>query len=156
MRKLFGLFIGILLVGSCSSIDCPVENLVLAHYKFYDAAGDSLILYDSLSVMITKKDGVKDTVLYKMTEKSSFLLPLSYSLPEDELVLDFWNGREHMYDTLWVKKENIPHFESIDCNAKFFHRLTNVRCTIHSIDSVVIKNSNVDFNNATVHFYVYL
>ena len=156
MRKLFGLFIGILLLGSCSSIDCPVENLVLAHYKFYDAAGDSLILYDSLSVMITKKDGVKDTVLNKMTEKSSFLLPLSYSQPEDELVLDFWNGKDHMYDTLWVKKENIPHFESIDCNAKFFHRLTNVRCTIHSIDSVVIKNSNVDFNNATVHFYVYL
>ncbi len=156
MRKLFGLFIGILLLGSCSSIDCPVENLVLAHYKFYDAAGDSLILYDSLSVMITKKDGVKDTVLNKMTEKSSFLLPLSYSQPEDELVLDFWNGKDHMYDTLWVKKENIPHFESIDCNAKFFHRLTNVRSTIHSIDSVVIKNSNVDFNNATVHFYVYL
>lgn len=156
MRKLFSLFIGILLLGSCSSIDCPVENLVLAHYKFYDAAGDSLILYDSLSVMITKKDGVKDTVLNKMTEKSSFLLPLSYSQPEDELVLDFWNGKDHMYDTLWVKKENIPHFESIDCNAKFFHRLTNVRCTIHSIDSVVIKNSNVDFNNATVHFYVYL
>ena len=127
MRKLFGLFIGILLLGSCSSIDCPVENLVLAHYKFYDAAGDSLILYDSLSVMITKKDGVKDTVLNKMTEKSSFLLPLSYSQPEDELVLDFWNGKDHMYDTLWVKKENIPHFESIDCNAKFFHRLTNVR-----------------------------
>ena len=145
MRKLFGLFIGILLLGSCSSIDCPVENLVLAHYKFYDAAGDSLILYDSLSVMITKKDGVKDTVLNKMTEKSSFLLPLSYSQPEDELVLDFWNGKDHMYDTLWVKKENIPHFESIDCNAKFFHRLTNVRCTIHCIDSVVIKNSNVDF-----------
>ena len=156
MRKLFGLFIGILLIGSCSSIDCPVENLVLAHYKFYDAAGDSLILYDSLSVMTTRKDGTKDTLLYKMTERSSFLLPLSYSQPEDELVLDFWNGKDHMYDTLWVDKENIPHFESIDCNAKFFHRLTKVRCTIHNIDSVVIKNSNVDFNNATVHFYVYI
>lgn len=155
MRKLLGLFIGILLVGSCSSIDCPVENLVLAHYKFYDAEGDSLILYDSLSVTSKAKDGSEALLLNKMTEKASFLLPLSYSLSEDILVLDFWDGMDHLYDTLWVKKDNIPHFESIDCNAKFFHRLTGVRCTTHNIDSVVIKNSYVDFNNATVHFYVY-
>ena len=133
MRKLFGLFIGILLVGSCSSIDCPVENLVLAHYKFYDSFGDSLIIVDTLTVTTRRNDNSNDTLLYDMTEKSSFYMPMSYFHPED-----------------------IPHFESIDCNAKYFHRLTSVRNTTHYIDSVVIKNSYVDFNNATVHIYVYM
>ena len=69
--------------------------------------------------------------------------------------MDLWDGKVHVYDTLWVKKEDIPHFESIDCNAKYFHRLTSVRNTTNSIDSVVIKNDYVDFNNTTVHVYVY-
>ena len=155
MRKLFGLFIGILLVGSCTSIDCPVENLVLAHYKFYASTGDSIICMDTLSVITRRMDNTNDTILYKLTEKSSFLLPVSYSHPEDILVLDLWDGKVHVYDTLWVKKEDIPHFESIDCNAKYFHRLTSVRNTTNSIDSVVIKNDYVDFNNTTVHVYVY-
>jgi hypothetical protein len=110
---------------------------------------------DTLSVIIRRMDNTNDTILYKMTEKSSFLLPVSYSHPEDILVLDLWDGKVHVYDTLWVKKEDIPHFESIDCNAKYFHRLTSVRNTTHSIDSVVIKNDYVDFNNTTVHVYVY-
>jgi hypothetical protein len=110
---------------------------------------------DTLSVIIRRMDNTNDTILYKMTEKSSFLLPVSYSHPEDILVLDLWDGKVHVYDTLWVKKEVIPHFESIDCNAKYFHRLTSVRNTTNSIDSVVIKNDYVDFNNTTVHVYVY-
>ena len=133
MRKLFGLFIGILLVGSCASIDCPVENLVLAHYKFYDSFGDSLIIVDTLTVTTRRSDNSNETLLNDMTEKSSFLVPMSYFHPEDILALDFRYGKVHFYDTLWVKKEDIPHFESIDCNAKYFHRLTSVRNTTHYI-----------------------
>ena len=159
MRKVFGLLavmlIGILLLGACSSIDCPSENLVLAHYRFHSANGDSLVLRDSVSVISWAKDGEEITVLNKTTDRASFYLPVSYSHPEDLLVFDFTDGKVHTYDTVWVKKEDIPHFESVDCNAKFFHRLTSVRNTTHYIDSVVIKNPYVDFNNATVHFYVY-
>ena len=104
MRKLFGLFIGILLVGSCSSIDCPVENLVLAHYKFYDSFGDSLIIVDTLTVTTRRNDNSNDTLLYDMTEKSSFLVPMSYFHPEDILALDVRYGEVHFYDTLCVKK----------------------------------------------------
>jgi hypothetical protein len=111
---------------------------------------------DTLTVTTRRNDNSNDTLLYDMTEKSSFYMPMSYFHPEDILALDFRYGKEHFYDTLWVKKEDIPHFESIDCNAKYFHRLTSVRNTTHYIDSVVIKNSYVDFNNATVHIYVYM
>ena len=158
MRKLFGLlvglFFGLLLIGSCSSIDCPSANLVLTHYSFHEAGGDSLLLGDTLSVIANRQDG-KDTVLNQVSGKASFYLPVSYSHPEDFLVFSFSDGKRHVYDTVWVKKEDVPHFESVDCTAKFFHRLTDVRYTTHALDSIVIKNSYVDFDNATVHFYVY-
>jgi hypothetical protein len=56
---------------------------------------------------------------------------------------------------VWVKKEDFPHFESVDCNASFFHRLTDVRHTRHYIDSIVISNPSVDYDQKTEHFRLY-
>jgi len=61
----------------------------------------------------------------------------------------------HEVDTVWVKKDDHPHFESVDCNATFFHTLTGVRCTHNYIDTIVIKDPSVTFNDETIHFYLY-
>ena len=142
------------LFTSCSSIDCPVNSLVLTQYQFTNSDGLALSLLDTLTVSTARKDG-SDTLFNKGTNISKFYLPISYSHPEDELVLHFDGDSLHLTDTLWVKKDDIPHFESVDCNASFFHRLTDVRCTHNLLDSVVIINPSVTNDETVVHVHIY-
>lgn len=154
MKKWLALIAVVLLV-SCSSIDCPVDNVVATRYRFHNTAGDSLILKDTLSVTSKRKDGTDTLLLNKLVDKASFSMYISYSHPEDVLVFQFKKGSSIVTDTVWVKKDDYPHFESVDCNAAFFHTLTAVRNTTNVLDSVVIKNPSVNYDNTTVHFYIY-
>ena len=77
---------------------------------------------------------------------------------KDVLVFSFDNDNNnnlHVTDTVWIKKEDYPHFESVDCSAAFFHIITDVRYTRNYIDSIVIKNPSVTYDSKTVHFYFY-
>lgn len=154
MRKLLA-FLSVVLIVSCSSVDCPVYNMVATNYRCYNSNGDSLKLTDTLSVYTKRKDGTDTLILNKFVGRATFSLPVSYSHPEDKLVFSFSNGKTVTTDTVWVKKDDIPHFESIDCNAKFFHTLTGVRSTTNKLDSVVIKNTSVNYDATTIHFYLY-
>ena len=151
---------------SCSTIDCPVNSIVETIWKVYDSKGQEMKLTDTLTVTTVRRDGVKDTVLdgrkstvlNKLTEKSTFNLPVSYSHPEDTFVFHFDNNANnnlHVTDTVLIKKEDYPHFESVDCNAIFFHMLTDIRYTRNYIDSIVIKNSSVTYDYETVHLHIY-
>lgn len=59
-------------------------------------------------------------------------------------------------DTLWVSKENLPHFESVDCNPVMFHTINGVRFTQHAIDDIQVNNNKVTYNDAKAHFLIYL
>ena len=162
--KRLPLFILTLLMVACSSIDCPVQNTVSSHFFLYKSDGTALELNDTLTISTKKSDG-KDTVLFnrgigirdfKLGMKD-FQIPISYSHPEDIQVFTFSNANNDLFvvDTVWVKKEDIPHFESVDCNAAFFHRLTDVRYTHNYIDSIVINNPSVDYDQTAEHFRIY-
>lgn len=154
-----------LLLTACSSIDCPVNSIVEMIWKVYDTTGDELKLSDTLTVTTVRKDGQEitvldgrnDTVLNKLAEKSMFNLPISYSHPEDVFVFHFDNTKDslHVTDTVWIKKDDYAHFESVDCNSIFFHTITDIRYTQNYIDSIVIKNPSVTYDYTTVHFYLY-
>ena len=146
--------LSLLVMSSCSSIDCPVQNVVSVQYEIRDKAGEALSITDSLSVISERKDG-QYVSLNRLIGKSAFSLPISYSHPEDVLFFCFTDTAKTVIDTVWIKKDDIPHFESVDCSAAFFHRLTDVRHTHHYIDSLVIKNPSVDYDQTTVHFYLY-
>lgn len=154
MRRLLYL-IGLVVIVSCSSIDCPVNNTVHTRYCFYNTDGDSLVLMDTLTVTTVKKDGTDTLILNRLVGKASFSLPMSYSHPEDVLVFNLFDNDYSVYDTVWVKKDDIPHFESVDCKVAYFHQLTGVRYTTHFVDSIVIKNPSVDYDKQTIHFYIY-
>ena len=154
-------------ISSCSTIDCPVQNTVSVQYEIRDKAGAALSLKDSLSVIttsaegnnivleITTRDEKSTTILNRLTGKSSFSLPISYSHPEDILFFCFKDSVKTVIDTVWIKKDDIPHFESVDCAAAFFHELTCVRHTHNAIDSLVLINTSVNYDVQTVHFYLY-
>lgn len=162
-RYLYMLVVGVIsflfplssfLLTSCTSIDCSLNSLVLTQYQFTSSDGQVLTLLDSLTVSTTRKDG-KDTLFNKGSNISSFYLPISYSHPEDEFVFHFDGDSLHRADTLWIKKDDIPHFESVDCNASFFHKLTDIRCTHNLLDSVVIINPSVTNDDQVIHVYLY-
>jgi hypothetical protein len=109
-----------------------------------------------MTVISTRVNRTDTTLLNWCTGIKQFSLPIGYTNPEDTLYFVFLGGSFRAIDTVWIKKENIPHFESVDCNAAFFHELTAVRSTHHAIDSIVIKNPSVTYDPTTEHFHLYL
>ena len=158
----FYLFAFLLFFVGCSTIDCPVDSSVRTKYQIRDSYGQELTLTDTITIVSTRFDG-KDTSLIDPTlynkgvDISEFSIPISYTHPEDELVFHFDNGNidRHIVDTVWIKKEDYAHFESIDCNSAYFHNVTDVRYTRNYIDSLVINNPSVTYDSQTVHFYLY-
>lgn len=53
------------------------------------------------------------------------------------------------------QKGNYPHFESVDCGAAYFHKITEVKTTHNYIDSIVINNKEVNYDASKAHFYIY-
>lgn len=153
MRKWLFL-LGLVFVVSCTTIDCPVNNIVETRYRFYNTDGDSLVLADTLTITSVRKDG-SEVVLNRKVGSATIPVPISYSHPEDILVFNVYNSEYSIIDTVWVKKDDIPHFESVDCNASFFHKITGVRYTTNFIDSIVINDPSVDYDKTTIHFHIY-
>ena len=161
MRRLL-LFLIVVLITSCSTIDCPVQNKVALNFavKTYNSSGVEVAdtLKDTLYVWTVRQDGVDTLLLNRAVDVRSFSLPLSYSHPEDVLIfgVNAKDGSGATIDTVWIKKEDIPHFESVDCSAHFFHNLTAVRSTHLAIDTVMIKNPSVTYDpsadNIHIHF----
>jgi hypothetical protein len=147
-----------LLLGACSSIDCPVKNKVRAVYSIRRAttmAADTL--KDTLYVRSKRADGSDTLLLNGSSKVLQFSVQVSYNRPEDTLFFNFRNGAYNAVDTVWLKKDDMPHFESVDCNPTYFHRLTAVRSTNHAIDSITINNPTVTYDDSsTQHLYLYL
>lgn len=152
MRKMF-LFVVVVWLTACSTIDCPVENTVSVQYEIRDKAGKELAITDSLSIISTRQDG-DYIILNRLSNKSSFSIPISYAYPEDVLYFCFKNldNDSIVVDTVCIEKDDFPHFESVDCNASFFHEITDVHHTRHYIDSLVLLNKSVTYDQTTVHF----
>lgn len=89
------------------------------------------------------------------TRITGFSLPMSLSHPQDVFFVEVKGENSITYDTLTVSKEDLPHFESVDCGPSFFHTITAVECTDNAIDSVVINNPNVDYDTSKKHFRIY-
>ena len=160
MMKRFTYLFVVAMIAACSSIDCPVDAIVQTKYQIRNSDGTELKLIDTLTIVSARQNG-KDTSLIdptlynKGTNISEFSIPISYQHPEDILRFIFTNDSFRETDTVWIKKDDYPHFESVDCNTTFFHTLTNVRYTRNYIDSIVINNPSVTYDSKTVHFYLY-
>ena len=145
--------------SACSSIDCPVKNTVAVYYDVsqYDAAGELVAdtLTDTLWVWTQRADG-KDTLMNRFIDKSRFSLPISYQHPEDVLIFCIRDtSLTYTLDTVCLKKEDIPHFESVDCAAHYFHEITGVRCTHNGIDSLVLGTTSVTYDDAVTNLRIF-
>ena len=137
------------LLTSCSSIECPLETTVETRYAVPDT------LKDTLWVWTPRADGQDTLLLNRGVNLTQFALPLSYQHPEDTLIFYIADTLHHWtIDTVYLKKDDYPHFESVDCNTQFFHRLTAVRSTGHAIDSITIVNPSVTYDQTATHINI--
>ncbi len=139
-------------LGACDQADCPLDNSVTYTCNFY-SAGEQIQLNDVLTVTALGTDSV---LVNRMQSASGITLPMSYWNAADTLVLTIQGDAYEMKDTLWVKKTNIPRFESPDCPTKMFHLITEVSSTHTFIDSLSIIEPNVnyaDVENIQIHFH---
>ena len=138
---------------ACSTIDCPLNSAVATYYKL---SGDVTKLNDTLTISTQRNNGNDTVILNRATAVDSFSLPMSYAAAQDVFYFEVKRvGGTTTIDTVNIAKENHPHFESIDCNPAVFHKIINVSCTHHAIDSIVIKKANVDYDYTKAHFYIY-
>jgi hypothetical protein len=81
---------------------------------------------------------------------------MSHTLPEDSIFTSLKNKAGQTWlDTICIKKENYPHFESVDCKAVYFHYINEVTTTHHGIDSISIQNREVNYDSSE-HLFLYL
>lgn len=142
---------------SCSSIDCPVQNRVYTTYGLLKSDGTTDTLkVDTLSITTKRADDTDTLLLNRAVGITNFELNISYTQPEDVFYFTLLDTLGNTYrDTICVQKENYPHFESVDCQAAYFHHLMDVRSTHHAIDSIVINYPTVNYDETHEHFHVY-
>ena len=160
MRKIVVVILLLAAMAGCTSIDCPVQNLVYTNYMLMkpDGTADTLGV-DTMWIWSQRADGT-DTLLVSSlcgSSATSFSLPISYTQPEDVICTMVADTTGTIWlDTIRILKENYPHFESVDCQAAYFHKITAVSNTRRIIDSVVINKPDVNYDATTEHFYLYL
>ncbi len=138
----------LMLLAACSSIDCPLNNAVYCNYKLQ---GRVTTLDDTLTIY-SARNTMGDTILInQQVNTDSFSLPMSYGNKEDVLVFQCNQVR----DTVWISKEDRPHFESVDCGVNYFHTLNQVVFTRNAIDSITINHKEVTYDATPKHFFIY-
>ena len=143
-------------MAACSSVDCPVQNTVYTVYGLYKPDGERDTLSDTLTIATTRRDGTDSVLLNRSVNTTQFDLPISYTDAEDTLFFTISDTLMNTtIDTVYVTKENYPHFESVDCNISFFHYITAVRHTSHAIDSIVLIYPDVNYDTSRKHFNIY-
>jgi len=149
--RLCVLFLAMLL-GACSSIDCPLYHSVSTKYKI--SAGDTL-LRGALSVITTISDGGDSVLLNQLAGVDSFSLPVSHTRESDRLLFLVLEDDNTAYiDTVIVDKDNIEHFESVDCNPAYFHVIRDVHYTRNAINSITIEHQEVSYDTQNTHLRV--
>lgn len=134
-------------VASCTSIECAVQNKVETKYAVPDT------LNDTLTIRSRRANGTDTLLLNRKARPTSFALPISYQNPVDTLL--FETKKLKVVDTVWISKTSQPHFESVDCGVGYFHHISSVTSTHLGIDSIVLTNADVNYDQSKDHFRVY-
>ena len=127
---------------ACSSEDCPINNTVMGKMAFYSSYGEPVSFVGALTVRVARPQG-DSVVLNKKANTSNLLFPLSYAHAVDTLILDY-DGT--LCDSIYIGHVNTPTLVSVDCGVAMYHTITSVSSTHYLIDSLILKSSDVDYD----------
>ena len=161
MRKIVIVILLIVAVVSCTNIDCPVQNSVMTTYGLRKSGSGEVdtMGIDTMWVRLKRVDHTDTLLINRLwgAKATNFQIPISYTQPEDSICTTVVDTIGTVWrDTIVIKKDNMPHFESVDCQASYFHTLTAVKSTHYLIDTVVINHSFVSYDTSNEHLLLYL
>jgi hypothetical protein len=142
-------------LSSCSSTDCPLNNIVQCHYTFYSSTSKQAVSYtDTLTVI-----AADSIILNKLVNSQSFSLPMSYIMEEDTLIFLFKSSEKTDNNQVIVSHTNTPHFVSLECGTSYFHQIMNISFQSNTpssvIDSIVVSNRDVNYGqNENIRIYL--
>lgn len=151
----------LVVLSACSSVDCPVDNIVATVYKMYKSDGTlDTLRTDTLTITSQRADRSDTILLNRSIDTQSFQLPVSLTQDIDTLYLTFADtatvNHKVLFDTLYIYKTNTPRFESVDCNISYFHEITDIKYTRNRLDSIVVNKSSVNYDLSKEHLRVYV
>ncbi len=132
-------------VAACSGEDCPINNTVMGKMAFYDPYGEAVAFAGTLSVTAVRQQG-DSVVINQKYGPSDVLFPLSYTHETDTFIFTYSNGGATATDSIYVSHTNTPTLVSVDCGTAIFHTITSVSSTRHVIDSLILKSSEVNYD----------
>ncbi len=154
IRKMVFFLVASVAFAACSSIDCPFNAKVEMKYRL---VGDVTTLTDTLSVYALLSSDLDTVYLNRAVDVDSFYLPVSYVRPADVLLFRFTDADGNVtFDTVTIEKENIPHFEAVDCHPAYFHNITGASTTTNRIESIEIANPKVTYDVQNPNIYLRL
>jgi hypothetical protein len=153
------LFFYSLLITSCATDEqCRTNKDVEMGIGFYHVVVDdstkvvtrSSLSIDSLTIRGLKYDSLSqkytyaDSVLYNNSKSTSKVyLPLHKFNVESKFEVTFNQTK----DTITVLHENINDYLSLECGCMIIHTIDTLLTTNHFVDSIRIKQHNVNTNN---------
>lgn len=155
MRNIIKAIMAALVTAGCSSIDCPLNNMVYTRYQVRNALGVADTLRDTLTISTVRTDGIDSVLINRNTSTTGFTLPISYTNAEDIFFVERKGLAYSVIDTLRVGKTDVVHFESTDCAPSYFHTINSVETTRHGIDSVKIVNKTVNYDTQNINFNIF-
>ena len=138
-----GVLLVFLSVVACSGEDCPINNTVMGKMAFYNQKNEAVALVGAFTVKVVRPQG-DSVVLNQMSNAAEVRFPLSYAHTTDTLIFDYGNGMA--CDSLYISHTNTPTLVSVDCGTAMFHSITSVRSTHQLIDTLILKSSEVNYD----------
>lgn len=147
---------------SCTSIDCPLDSVVVMTLSFHDSElEEETALPCTLNIEAPRAGLLFNTG----TDIKSLQLPLNTGSFVDTLYLKLSDNDRECVDTLYVNHTNESHFEAMDCPGAVFHRISSLQFLPHptdgefpvTIDSVSIIRPLVDYNdveNVRIYYHI--
>lgn len=147
---------------SCTSIDCPLDSIVVMTLSFYDAEMEEETALPCTLNIEAPRAGV---LFNSGTDIKSLQLPLNTGSLVDTLYLKLSDSNRKYVDTLYVSHTNESHFEAMDCPGAVFHHISSLQFLPHpadgdfpaTIDSVSIIRPLVDYNdveNIRIYYHI--
>lgn len=142
-----GLAVSLIITGmaSCSGDDCPINNTVLGKMAFYNSLGDAISINVPLSMLVVRPQG-DSVILNRLSVASEVTFPLSYTHETDTFIFCYDFSDMMLYDTLYISHTNTPTLVSVDCGTAMFHTITSTHSTHTFIDTLIIKSSEVNYD----------
>lgn len=163
MKNLIRLFLLLLIACMAVSIptscseesDCSIAGRPMINCTLYRMA-DNQVVNDTLDSLTVTALGTDSILINNQKRVHTLMLPLRYSSDSTVLVFHYaYVADPTLNDTIYIKQDNTPYFESMDCGYSMRQSILGLRHSEEELDSIYISNkqANTDGTENLKLFY---